>query len=770
MLQFFRKYQQYFYVLITVVIVVSFSFFGTYSTLPTQVAEDPVAFKAVNGADVKRSEVEALTLFISSDSDDKLLFGGIWGPNFLNDGVIVKDFLATGLAKELIKTYSTPLESDWQKRLEKEKKTTLYTHPEAKFISTAAAWEYFIPQKKTHYYKLIQAQNPLEDEAIDSRISLYIDERRFPAHSLRQMLKYQEQQFSWVKPDPSLDRSDFFLFGYHTLDDWFGSHFLRLVSEFIINSAKIAEQRGYKVSDSEVLADLTQHAENSFRQNMNNIQLGVANSRDYMNEQLRRFGMDRRQAVKSWRQVMLFRRLFHDVGNSVLLSPFTFEEFNSYANETVKGELYQLPDTLHIGSFNDLQKLQVYINAVSKQNERDLLSLPTFSYSVFEVEKKYPELVEKRYVLEVAEVDKKNLQNKISVKEMWDWQVSEANWKIMTKEFPDLGVKSAKTEDDRFLVLDQLDDRLRNRINNFSRAQIVDAHPEWIEQALEEAEMKRMDVALSKKGGKTPFKGLSKREEFIRLLDLAPLGEQSDKLAKYSANNQTYYRINVLERSKGLQVMTFAEANQKGILDKLVETELKKYHKANPELFPQEFAETKENVAKEYFAPILKAIRQDCKHLSMPTDDLTATFRFQKHLRQVEEKLQKNLEAEKDWILSENESPTLKDQWKLEKKEFSIGRGSGKETFNKEEAFAMEPGSWSTVNTLPNGDLYFYIVKEKVEGSVEALSEKMTKAHQLLSNDAKQMLMKELLGTMKEKHAISLSYLDVRYDDKQMDD
>ena len=47
---------------------------------------------------------------------------------------------------------------------------------------------------------------------------------------------------SWVSPDPSLERTDLFLFGYHFIEDWFGPRFIRLVSEFIINAARAAEQ------------------------------------------------------------------------------------------------------------------------------------------------------------------------------------------------------------------------------------------------------------------------------------------------------------------------------------------------------------------------------------------------------------------------------------------------------------------------------------------------------------------------------------------------
>ena len=101
MLEFFRKYQSIIYIFVTVVIVISFSFFGTYSTIVSNPVRDQVVFTAIDGTAVKRSDLDEMVIFISTDSQDKLLFGGAWGPNFLNDGVIRKDVLTTGMGEVL---------------------------------------------------------------------------------------------------------------------------------------------------------------------------------------------------------------------------------------------------------------------------------------------------------------------------------------------------------------------------------------------------------------------------------------------------------------------------------------------------------------------------------------------------------------------------------------------------------------------------------------------------------------------------------------------
>ena len=165
-----------------------------------------------------------------------------------------------------------------------------------------------------------------------------------------------------------------------------------------------------------------------------------------------------------------------------------------------------------------------------------------------------PELVTKRYLLEWTEANKKNLQARVSLKETLNWEIEDANWKMLVKQFPELGVKNAVTSEERLNALDSLDDITRNRVEQFARAAIVDSHPEWIAQALAEAAPKKEWVAIRLKGGHDFFKGLKNNEELMQKLD------QGEKFSKVTFDNNAYYNISILEREPGLQVVTFGAA------------------------------------------------------------------------------------------------------------------------------------------------------------------------------------------------------------------
>lgn len=808
MLQFFRKYQSYFFAITTFVIIISFSFFGTYNALPSNANRDQVAFTAVDGSNIPRSDLDEMVAFIGTDNDDKRIFGGAWGPNFLNDGFIKQDLLQTGLAQILVEAYPDLIAQDLQPRLEKEKRFALYAHPQAKFLTAEAAWAYFAPNMKSNFDLLRKADNAVSPEAFDARVALFLDERRFPAPMLRQVLRYQQKQYSWLSPDPSLEHADLSLFGYHTIDDWFGPRFLRVIAEFTINSSKIAEQKGYKVSREEAMADLMRNAEISFQQNINNPYLGVANSAEYFNEQLRHLNMDQNMAAKIWRQVLLFRRLFHDVGNAALVDPLTHQQFYAYAQEAVEGDLYRLPEELRFNDYRALQKFEIYLDAVagrskdSNASDKTLLALPTKFLTAEEVKKNTPELVQKRYLLLVAQVNKKDLQTKVGLKEMWNWEVEDKNWERLKTEFPDLGIKQAATREQRTAALDSLDDRTRARVDAFARAAVVESHPEWLQKALQEAEAKQMLVGMRPTGGNSFVVGLDNRKELIRLLDTAALGTQentdklppeakeiSDKLSRFTADKNTFYRVTVLERTPKEEVLTFAEANSEGILDQLLDRKMEEYYGKIRDQHPADFqqddkawkpyADVKTKVADLYFDKLLKAIRNDYasankdKNPPSTTGDWAASHRFNSVARELQAKLKKNpADAETLVRQVEQEAPSeehlqqrssLADQWKWVKAPYQVHRGTKIEDLDidKEEILALGPDAWTIVHAPINGDLFFFQMKQKVNTSdIAATYDKLHEAHGLLADDAQRTYMHRVVGDLKANNAISLDYLD----------
>lgn len=796
MLDFFRRHQRFLYIIVTTVIVISFTFFGTYSSMSNSPFGEQVAFKAIDGSTITKHEIDEMAAFIGTDASDKILFGGRWGLNFLNDGVIVKDFLQTGLGVMLANAYPEEIRPDLQVRLEKEKRNALYAHPQAGFIGVESAWNYFAPEMLAYYRAMKMAQDPLAQDAIQARANLFLMEKQFPQSILHQVLRYQEKQYDWLRPDRNLDQTDLSLFGYHTLEDWFGPRFVRLVSEFIINAAKVAEQRGYQVTKSDALASLIRNAELSFKQVANSPNLDVANSHEYLNGQLNKLGMDQNRAAGIWRQVMLFRLLFQDMGNSVFVDPLSFSKIDAYALESADGELYRLPKELRISDFKSLQKFETYLDSVAKRSESDKskLMLPKEYLSASKIAQKTPELVQKRYTLEISQINKKKLEGNVVIRDSWAWEVSDKGWKQLQKQFPELGIKPGETREERFASLDSLDNQTRNRVDAFARSAIVEEHPEWLDKALSEAQSTQVTLGLHEHGKNPFFAGLKNGKELIQLLDAAPLAmetsaevkasnkEAADKLARFTADKNTYYSIKVIHRAPQPEILTFAEADREGILsdllDKNLESAYPQIREEDAAVFQKSdqswkaFADVKELVAEKYFAKTLEAIKSNYAKISpeAPPEkmipDYAATLRLYPYVNEVKAKIQQDssqielLTRKSEESKKEASSSSLADQWKLERSAYHTTRSRADSVVDKMTVFNLPSDSWTKVNTPVNGDLnFFHIAKKGNDLSEKGIAESIGKAKTLLSDDAQQRLMSQLLKEIQEKGAISLDYL-----------
>lgn len=776
MLSFFRKYQHYIYVLITIVIVISFSFFGTYSALPNHRINDPVAFTDVKGNEIRQSQLEKLVFLLKLDYPQ---------------GVLSQDLLQSGIGLAILEKHPQLVKKDFDERSQIEKKYRLYTHPQAQYISVEQIWQTYAPEMKQYFDRMKQVEDPVSRDAMANRINFYLAQQHVPFEQVRNILRYQQKQYSWLQQDPHLEYQDMSLYGYKTAEDWFGRHFLNLAAEFIINSAAIAEQHGYSVSSEEALQSLvtTLHQLDPTAFNTQQVDL-----------YLQRMGLDRLSAADLWGRVVLFQRMFRDVGGAVAVAPQPFEEYLAYATEGIKGNVYQLPSDLQLGRFRDMQKLDLYLASVAPAPKgtkpADQLLMPSTYFSVDQVAKTTPELVQKRYLVDVSKVDLPTLQSKISVKEAWGWEVETENWEKLKKRFPELGVKKAETADERIAVLDGLDSNTRSQIDTYARTQIVEAHPESIDAALSKVTPERKVVSLRKRGGTMPFAGLTKGAELMDLLDKAPLDRDDfAELNRYSADGKTYYRIRVIDRSPSSEVMTFAQADEAGVLDELLNTKLENDYITHRKDVPQGyqnpdgswklFHDVRDQVAEKYFAKTLKALTEyqksngvykNLKENGTPTPSMLAAIRLHPHLQHIVTSVKADPNQIDRWVRpTQSENPHLAalppqegldDQWKLAKVPYETNRHT-EDLSGKNGMFDLVQNQWSELFTSPNGEIFFFHLLER--GSQierKLLVQNVMKAQELLSQSAQVALADKLLNVMGEKKALSLDFM-VRVDEIQ---
>lgn len=488
MLEFFRKYQRYFFVFISIVIIASFSFFGTFSTVSSEgeKREDRLLVHAVDGSDLMLSQVQALSRFIASDGEDFDRAGSI--PNLCNNGVIRYDLLRSGLADLLAASYFGSLKEEFASRLDRAKRFRPYVHAEIPFLSAEGVWERFLPAMNKELNTLKQ-ETEVSPATFSHLSRLYQQQSYLTPESLRRVLFFQQRQFGG-KVDPRLQYEDLSLFGFHSVSDWFSRDFIDLVSQFILNAAQVAKAKGFSVTIEEAKGDLLCNFQTAVQKQ------GLAKSNPQLSfaQHLCSLGFDERSAAEVWQKVLLFRRYFQGVAQAAFVDRLPYRDFASYARETALISLYQWPAALRLKNLQDLIEFQTYLLAVSPRLKNPL-ALPSEFYAIEEIRERHPELVQVHFRAKIAEIPLAEIGLRAAVKEVWEWQCEEQNWKEMRNVFSFLPIAAAREE--RFRSLEKLSASQRSQVDALARLRLLDRHPEWIEEAWAAAPVQDQTIRLS---------------------------------------------------------------------------------------------------------------------------------------------------------------------------------------------------------------------------------------------------------------------------------
>ena len=762
MLDFFRRYQKGLFIVITIVIIISFSFFGTFQAVHGRDVEDKPAFTAVDGSKVLSSELNDMVLFLSQDSYDTMFSASPFAGNALNDGALAHDIIDTGLATVIVGSYLEEVGADQQVKLEREKRYKTYQHPRAPFISASQVWNYYAPDIAKNLAKMNAQENAKSMEAFKARVNLFSAERKFPPSYLKQFLRYQETMHKWLSPDANLANYDLALFGYHNAQDWFGRRFIELAAEFIINAARFAESKGYTVTKEEALGSLFRNCEAAYRDSALANSMSVKNPSDYFQEQLRHLSMDQGRVVKVWSQILLFRRLFFDNADSVLVSPIVYEDFYKHLNEYVDVDLYQLPQEFQLKNTQELEKCIMYHAALSQNGKNSSqFSSPNTVATLSDIKKNHPELVEKPYHVTWKEVNKEHLQAKVGVKPMWQWQVKDENWQVLKDRYPELSnekqpeaAATGDVQEQRLRLLDAMEPARRAMVDSFSRQEIVNEHPEWLHKALQDEEAHDEVVFVRLSGGKVPFSGMSDRAALMQLFDTVQLQTQDPALASYSQDGVHYYAITIVDRQSPEAIISYEKAKSDGTLNEM----------------HQKLA------SKDSFDGVFKELDQKVETFKNQYPTLTdwkdktkarITAYFLPYVIQVKNVVRKEPEQESRFVNVKSEQPasvTLSaDSYKLLKSREKLTRKDSQSVVNPAEAFSLAIDTQSDIASYPTiGLAFFNPVQKGYLAETMSVREKVLEERSLLGNDAICMLGDTLVKQMVQKKAVSESVQDVK--------
>lgn len=762
MFRFFRKYQRYFFIVITIVVVVTFSFFGTYN-LTSKKGEKKIDKKicpSLGKEFLTESEIKLMSHFLSSGCDT-LMISSSMPPNLLNDGVITKDLLKTGIIYDLVKPSLPHITAHCRKVVNLSKSFTLSFNSDEKPLCIQTVWKELAPQIP-HLCKKLAQQNIPPEKTFKSMVKLFLAQESFPQSELKKalFLKHSKDEAAYL--DEGIFQEDFSLFGFHNLKDWFGENVIDLASEFILNVAYLAQKDEYDISFEEAKWDLFQSFQKNLKAKLTRKNLSDQDIVKAYQAQIFDLHLSEKDVVELWRKILLFRQYFKTFSNAVLMDNFTFQDFFAFAQKGLEIDQYTLPSYLQLKNTDDLVSLELYLQATTPMKNSSSLDLPHTYLPVAEVEKVRPELVEERYSVQMASLSSEEIGKNIGEKKLWEWQLKEENWSRIIQTFPALQRKETLTAEQRFKKLESLPLFERAKIDLFSRHLMIKEDPSIVSSSFVSIKKEPMILSFCHRGNTVnlPF---SKGKELKKLLDTSwKNGKDGISPITYTEDDELFFSFDLIDKAKEKNIISYKDAMERKIFAPLVQSFLKQSYENMQNLFldemqqPKPFHQVKEEVAKKVFADLLRAIENSRKLLptngkeGSPVKFRLATF-VEKQLKAYQTDANHLSFSTADSLVVD-----LSKQWDMMKVSKKIFRDDPKNRF-KDVFFAKQITPPAFLLLLDEeGYPCFVHVKTKIKNNEKSIKAPMKRCQRVLLQDAQAIVGQQLVERMYKKKCLQL--------------
>ncbi|MGL4348816.1 MAG: hypothetical protein ACRCSV_05130 [Chlamydiales bacterium] len=734
MLGFLRKNQKYFLLVISIVIITSFIFVGINQKIPKgEVKKEILLGRGVDGSSIYVKEIEQMVRFCVTDRfDQPSMKNGII--NFLNDGVIRKDIIESGLANLLLENDFDRIRPDLQDKISQFQKFSSYIHPENPSISLENIYAKFSPELFDTLQKF-RLNTEISPNVFSQVVSMYQQQQKLQPELIRQFLMYEEKM-SKVKPDPHLINKDLQLFHAYSLDEWFGKKFIELTCQFIHHCALEAKHRGYSIPLEEVQTDLQRKSWDALQSLAGKQKLSVEDFSSYYHQLIHLLNMQEEEVLLIWQKVMLFRRLLQDVVHGVVFEGSGLSDYFTHAKEKVSITKYEIPESLIGKNMWDILELQLYITKTSSSD--NILHLPTESLPIAEIKSQTPELLEHAYEISIVQKSLHDLFQYISLQEMWKWQMN--NWDLLQDTFLDIRSYKSDLAVDRLHYLDKLDHALRTRIDEFTKKQILKADPARVQEILSNITFDAQIITLPIFGTTGALKGFDNNIECIAFLD--EHAENKLPVNKIDFDQEIFYQIQEVVK-KGESVISFARAKEEGILNDLLHKELQSFYNSDSYFKnKQSFEEIKELIGLKKYQSLFQELDEWAKaHIddSIAGPEMYIKYRLYPWLLKQRDSLQDSNQT--------YNASTYEEQWKLEKSISVVTRAEAKLKQLPEEIFDSSINNWSSICLFDEEKLGFLQINNRIFPKKEEFTSFILSNQSMLFLEMKHELTRELLQT-----------------------
>ncbi|SPN73569.1 chlamydial GcvH-like protein upstream region protein [Chlamydia serpentis] len=553
MLAFFYKHQKKFIGIVIAVVCISGLGVGwgrfSRGEGSTESTSCRIMFTTASGKKYLQKDFLAMKKFLAHEAYPFTGNPRAW--NFINEGLLTDYFLTTRMGEKLfLQVYASG-----EKLFSKEKMYQPYRRFDAPFISSEEVWKSSAPQLLEIFKIFQQIENPISKEGFLARVKLFLEERRFPHYVLRQMLEYRRQMFA-LPPDQILSQGkDLRLFGYNTIQDWFGDPYLSAAVEVLIRFIDEQKKVLPRPSRQEARDDFYDKARSAYSKINKNPEFSIG-FEEFVNSYFQFLEISEFEFLNMYRDILLCKKAILTLRGSIA---FDFQPLNKFfieGQDSIQVEFFKLPKDYCFKTRQELKAFETYLKLVSVPKS-DCLDIPQETLPIDKIKSTEPRLVGRRFSIGYQSVALQDLGTKVPMVEVIHWQQNAEHFQEILEKFPD--AETCQSYKD----FQQLKPGLRDKISLFTRKEILRAHPERILESLKQLPIENKEILLA--GGMDyTLPGIVDGQQLAQVL------LENEVIGLYSQDLERYYTFVVNHSSEKEEILSYQEVLRRDLASKLV--------------------------------------------------------------------------------------------------------------------------------------------------------------------------------------------------------
>ncbi len=590
-----RRQQRLITIAITVCCISTFVFFGSSRAFaPSHSASNEVVWQ-VGELKLSQQEISARAHFLACEMAGAMQSPSTWCA-WMNPGFISQWILNSGLGAQMIQSSPLMLKEMAQAKA-KEARWQGYKHPYLGHLNYEAILSQFNPP-------LAQALKKWKSDSeclAEVKIELYKQAARMPSEFFATVIRYHEASVPNQQKDASLGERSMAVFGYESMEQWFGKAFMNSCVKLIAMGAQEALSLGYDISETEIRQTVHARLEEIWSKLG---EKGLDMSLPAFKAQMfRSFGMNEEGFIKFWKELVLFENFYHHQGSQTFADPLAAQAMSAFTQETREIELYEIPAAFRVNSLEALAKLQLYWHFVTGLSLSDPV-VPLHMRQVNEISTACPELMARRITLEWKTLKMEDLRARLGPKKMIVLQSQDDIWPVMVSHGLPQQAKSVK---ERMEGLYALDKTTREKIDKETLKWLLKHKPEEVASFFEETQPHKETLLFAHASARQPIEGITNINQLLKELEKGPM------TCPYTQDENHYYLFNLVDKGQEV-LLDFSQSQELSILEALLSKKLKVHYETMksrqaPALYKEgkllEFSKVRAQVMMDLFQPVL---------------------------------------------------------------------------------------------------------------------------------------------------------------------